>query len=115
MPVSLTRGITTNEAGLREMLGELGVNKRSDGVPIGLRIREEGLGELIWSTLGVNLDERAISCVLLLIEGSIFGGGGGLPLVDDLLACSGLGQYSMANRVRYQYIREVKKMTGILG
>jgi hypothetical protein len=93
MPVSLARSITSNEARLGEMLVELSVDKRSDGVPVGLGIREEGLGEFIWSTFGVDLDERAVSCVLLLVEGSIFGGRGGLPLVDDLLACGGLGQY----------------------
>lgn len=115
VPVSLARGITANEARLGEMLGELSVDKRSYGVPVGLGSGEERLSELIRSTFGVNLDERAISRVLLLIESGIFGRGRGLRLVDDLLACGVWVSTLWANHGRHQYIREVKKIAGILG
>lgn len=94
MPVGLTRISTANEARLGEMLGEIGVYKRTDGIPVSLGPFEEGLGELIWSTLGVYLDERTVGRVLLFVEGGIFGGGGDLLLVDDLLTCEDLCQYS---------------------
>jgi len=87
MPVGLSRDITANEARLGEVLGEVGVDKRADGIPVSLAVLEEGRGELIWSTLGIDPDESAIDRVLLLVKGGIFVRDGGLSLVDDLLAC----------------------------
>jgi hypothetical protein len=98
MPVSLTRSITTNEARFGEILGKGSVDKRADGIPVGLGLFEEGLGEFIWSTLGVDLDKGAINLILLLVEGGVFGGGGGLLLIDDLLACGACISTLCANR-----------------
>ena len=94
MPVGLTRVITANESRLGEMLGKVGVDKRTDGIPVCLGLFEERLGDLIWSTLGVYFDESTVDCILLFVEGGIFGGGGELLLINDLLACEGLCQCS---------------------
>src|SRR5258706_1726838 len=94
MPVAQTSVSSANKSRLGEMLGEVGVDKRTDGIPVRLGLLEERLGELIWSTLGIYLDESAVSRILLFVEGGVFGGGGGLLLIDDLLACEGLCQYS---------------------
>jgi len=94
MPVGLAGYSTANEARLGEVLREVGVDKQADGIPVRLGTIEEGLRELIWSTLGVDLDERAVGHILLFVEVGIFGRGGSLLLVDDLLACGGLCQYS---------------------
>ena len=94
MPVGLARVSTADKSRLGEMLGEVGVDKRTDGIPVCLGLFEERLGELIWSTLGVYLDESAVGRVFLFVEGGIFGDDGGFLLVNDLLACEGLCQYS---------------------
>jgi hypothetical protein len=87
MPIGLARGTTANEARLGEILGEVGVDKLGGRVPVGLGLFDEGLGELIWCTLGVDLDERPVRRVLLLVKCGIFGGCRDLLFVDDLLTC----------------------------
>ena len=89
MPVGLTRVSTANKSRLGEMLGEVGVDKRTDGIPVCLGLFEERLGELIWSTLGVYFNESAVGRILLFVEGGIFGGSRCLLLIYDLLACEG--------------------------
>jgi hypothetical protein len=97
VPVGLARISTANEPRLGKVLGEVGVDERTDGIPVRLGPVEEGFGELIWSTLGVYLNKGAVDRVLLFVKGGIFGGGGSLLLVDDLLACEDLSVLLRAN------------------